>query len=153
MKFFKIIDNTGYEVIFTSLIAVIVVQILKVILHSIKTREFNLFFLFSTGGMPSSHSAMVSSAAVSIGLIMGFDSGLFALATVMAVIVMQDAAGLRQSASEQARYLNKIAHEIFSPGHHLNKERLKEFLGHTPKQVFTGAILGILISLILHYII
>src|SRR6056297_434767 len=120
MELLKLIDNTGYEIILSALSAVVIVQILKVILHSFKTREFNLFFLFSTGGMPSSHSAMVSSAAVTTGLVKGFDSGLFALATILAVIVMQDAAGLRQSASEQARYLNQIAHDIFSPGHQLN---------------------------------
>ena len=153
MELLNTINNTGYEIIFNAMTAVIVVQILKVILHSIQTREFNLFFLFSTGGMPSSHSAMVCATAVSIGIVYGFDSGIFALATIFAIIVMQDAAGLRQSASEQARVLNQIAHEIFSPAHHLNRERLKEFLGHTPKQVFIGALLGIIISLILHCII
>ena len=153
MTIFEKIDNTGFEILFISLIAVIVAQILKIILHSIKTREFNLFFLFSTGGMPSSHSAMVAAAAINIGLIKGFDSLLFALATVMAFIVMHDAAGVRRSASEQARVLNQIAHELFSPNHHLNSEKLKEFLGHTPKQVIAGAVLGILVGLIFHFII
>ncbi|HMA62692.1 MAG TPA: divergent PAP2 family protein [bacterium] len=153
MNFFTYIDNTGYEILFVAITAIVVAQVLKIILHSIKTREFNLFFLFSTGGMPSSHSAMVSAAAISTGLIKGFGSALFALATVLAIIVMHDAAGVRRSASEQARVLNQIAYELFSPGHRLNKEKLKEFLGHTPKQVLAGAVLGIFISLILHFLI
>ena len=145
MPFFENINNTGYEILFVAFLSVIIVQIAKVILHSISTREFNLFFLFSTGGMPSSHSAMVSSAALTTGLIEGFDSVLFALAIILAFIVMHDAASVRRSASEQAKVLNQIAHELFSPGHHLNSERLKEFLGHTPKQVIIGAISGIII--------
>ncbi|MCF7885445.1 MAG: divergent PAP2 family protein [Candidatus Marinimicrobia bacterium] len=153
MTIFEYINNKGYEILFVALASVIFVQILKVVLHSIRTKKFNLFFLFSTGGMPSSHSAMVSAAAISTGLVKGFDSTFFALATIMAFIVMQDATGVRQSASEQARVLNQIAHELFSPGHHLNRERLKEFLGHTPKQVFIGSLIGIVISLISHWLI
>ena len=93
--------------------------------------------------MPSSHSAVVTSLAVCIGKQYGFDSGIFALSLIMALVVMYDAAGIRRAAGKQARILNKI---METPGLTTNEvqEKLVEALGHTPVQVFVGAIVGII---------
>ena len=98
--------------------------------------------------MPSSHSAIVCSLATCIGKEYGFDSGIFAIATIMAFVVMYDAAGVRRAAGKQASILNKI---LETPGMTTVQvqEKLVEVLGHTPIQVFVGAIIGIVIGAIL----
>ena len=98
--------------------------------------------------MPSSHSAIVCSIAVCIGKEYGFDSGNFALAVIMAFVVMYDAAGVRRAAGKQARILNKI---LETPGLTTLEvqEKLIEALGHTPVQVFVGALIGILAGIII----
>ena len=94
--------------------------------------------------MPSSHSAFVTSLATGVGLTEGFDSTLFALAAVFALIVMYDAAGVRRAAGKQARVLNAIIEDLNR--RELHPERLRELLGHTPVEVLAGALLGILIA-------
>ena len=98
--------------------------------------------------MPSSHSAVVTSTATMIGKSQGFDSPIFALAAVFACVVMYDAAGVRRAAGKQAKLLNKL---IETPGltNLQVQERLVEVLGHTPTQVFVGAIIGVIVGLIL----
>lgn len=98
--------------------------------------------------MPSSHSAVVTSTATMIGKSQGFDSPIFALAVVFACVVMYDAAGVRRAAGKQAKLLNKL---IETPGltNLQVQERLVEVLGHTPTQVFVGAIIGVIVGLIL----
>jgi len=97
--------------------------------------------------MPSSHSAVVSSLAVLIGKEYGFDSGIFALSLIMAFVVMYDAAGIRRAAGKQATILNKI---LETPGLTTGEvqEKLIEALGHTPIQVFVGAIIGVIVGAI-----
>ncbi|PSB13258.1 acid phosphatase, partial [filamentous cyanobacterium CCP2] len=103
--------------------------------------------LVTTGGMPSAHSALVTSLAAGVGQTNGWASGEFAIAFVFAIIVMYDAAGVRQAAGKQARILNQIVDELFSGDHaKFSEERLKELLGHTPVQVIAGSILGVLVS-------
>lgn len=119
-----------------------VAQTLKVVIHSASQRRLDLSIWASAGGMPSSHSALVTALATAIGLRHGFGSDLFAIALILAVIVMYDAAGVRQAASAQARILNQIIDELFQ-GHPISEERLRELLGHTPTQVFAGALIGI----------
>ncbi len=94
------------------------------------------------------HSALVTALATGIGQTAGWNSTEFALATIFAVIVMYDAAGVRQAAGKQARILNQIVDEFFSEDHDLNEARLKELLGHTPFQVIVGALLGVCIAYI-----
>jgi acid phosphatase family membrane protein YuiD len=95
--------------------------------------------------MPSSHSALVASLATAVGLKSGWDQPLTAVTLIFAVIVMYDAAGVRQAASRQAIILNKMLDELFEDGE-IHQERLKELLGHTPVEVFVGAALGVAIA-------
>ncbi|BAP17508.1 acid phosphatase/vanadium-dependent haloperoxidase-like protein [cyanobacterium endosymbiont of Epithemia turgida isolate EtSB Lake Yunoko] len=108
----------------------------------------NLGYLVNTGGMPSSHSALVGALATGVGLTVGWNTPEFAIASLFAVIVMYDAAGVRQAAGAQAKILNQLLDEFFQDGHHLNQERLKELLGHTPFQVFVGLAWGVGVSVL-----
>ncbi|HAC62947.1 MAG TPA: acid phosphatase [Cyanothece sp. UBA12306] len=132
----------------SSVLACFSAQGLKVIIELLRNGKVNPRFFVSTGGMPSSHSALVGALATGVGLTVGWESPEFAIASLFAVIVMYDAAGVRQAAGKQARILNQILDEFFHDGHHLNEERLKELLGHTPFQVFVGLAWGIGISVL-----
>lgn len=123
------------------------IQTFKVIYDLVKTKKFNFKRIMGAGGMPSSHSATVTSLATLIGKQCGFDSPMFALSVIFAFIVMYDAAGVRRAAGKQASLLNKL---IETPGLTSVQvsEKLVEVLGHTPLQVIVGAIIGILIGAI-----
>lgn len=108
--------------------------------------------LFSTGGMPSSHSASVLALAVAAGLKEGFGSPFFAIAAVLSIIVMIDASGVRYETGKQAVFLNKIAKEIFSGNPELVNVGFKELVGHTPLQVFMGALLGIAVAIGMYFV-
>jgi acid phosphatase family membrane protein YuiD len=129
-----------------SIAACLIAQALKAIIDIVRNGKVNIRTLFSTGGMPSAHSALVGALATSIGLQIGWNSNEFAIASLFAAIVMYDAAGVRQAAGKQARILNQIIDELFQEGHTLNEERLKELLGHTPTQVLVGLALGMAIA-------
>lgn len=124
-----------------------VIQVTKLITDTVKNKKFNFKRVFGAGGMPSSHTAIVTSLAMLLGREYGFDSGVFALSAVFAFIVMYDSAGVRRAAGKQAALLNKI---IDTPGLKLNEvqEKLVEVLGHTPFQVLVGAIIGITVGLL-----
>ncbi|MEQ9485380.1 divergent PAP2 family protein [Coleofasciculus sp. F4-SAH-05] len=141
--FGNILNN---QVLLVALIACLVAQLLKLLVELTKDRKFNLRTLVTTGGMPSAHSALVTALAAGVGQTMGWASPDFAIATIFAIIVMYDAAGVRQAAGKQARILNQIIDELFQEGKEFNEDRLKELLGHTPFQVIVGSILGVLIS-------
>ncbi len=136
------------RVLGTSLLAWFIAQLLKALLSSVKRRRFDVGSLVGSGGMPSSHAAFVVSLAFSIGWQAGFDSALFALSAVFAMVVMYDAAGVRRAAGKQAQLLNQIVVEIFEEGHLPQYETLKELIGHTPLQVLAGAVLGGLVSIL-----
>lgn len=153
MKFLPYIFNNGYEVIITALLANTIAQWIKIVRYGFKRKKMNYAILFATGGMPSSHTSTVVAMAVSVGLVDGFDSSVFAIAALFAGVVMFDAAGLRRNAGRQAVVLNQIIGEILSPEHRLSKEKLKEFLGHSPMEIFAGAILGMAISLGYHFLL
>lgn len=140
--FANILDN---HILVVSVIASFLSQAIKVIVDVIINRKFNFRILVSTGGMPSAHSALVGALATGIGQVIGWSSPEFAIAALFAVIVMYDAAGVRQAAGKQARILNQIMDEFLSH-EDFNEERLKELLGHTPFQVFVGLALGITVS-------
>ena len=99
--------------------------------------------------MPSSHSAVVTALAVGVGIRSGFNSTLFAIACVLAVITMTDAAGVRRAAGKQAAMINKIVQDMIQNGGDLPNETLKELLGHTPLQVLVGALLGAVIAVLM----
>ena len=120
-------------------------QTLKVATAVVREHRINLRWLYSAGGMPSSHSALVSGITVAIALSEGVDSPLFALAVGVAAVVMYDAAGVRRAAGRQATVLNQIVDELFR-GHPISEERLRELLGHTPLQVAAGALLGLVVT-------
>ena len=139
----EILDN---RVLLVALVACFVAQGLKLIIELIKHRKLNVRVLVTTGGMPSSHSALVTALAAGIGETVGWSSPEFALATVFAIIVMYDAAGVRQAAGKQAKILNQMIDELFHEKPDFFQDRLKELLGHTPVQVIAGAFLGVTIS-------
>lgn len=134
------------QVLLVAITACLIAQVLKVFVELARHGKLNLRSLVETGGMPSAHSAFVTALAMGVGQALGWASPDFAVAAVFAVIVMYDAAGVRQAAGKQARVLNQIIDEFFQGEHHFNEERLKELLGHTPFQVIAGSILGVAIS-------
>lgn len=123
------------------------IQIFKTVTELIVNKKLDVKRLIGAGGMPSSHSAVVTSLAILIGKEYGFGSGIFALALIFAFVVMYDAAGVRRAAGKQARILNQI---LETPG--LTsvqvQEKLGEVLGHTPIQVFVGAAIGFIVGAI-----
>ena len=135
------------HVLVVSLIACLSAQLLKLVIEVIANHRLNFRVLVETGGMPSSHSALVTALTCGIGQTIGWSSPAFALTAVFAVIVMYDAAGVRQAAGKQARVLNQIVDEFFKE-HEFQEDRLKELLGHTPVQVIAGAALGVFIGLL-----
>ncbi|ACA99086.1 MULTISPECIES: divergent PAP2 family protein [Cyanophyceae] len=133
------------HILIVALVACITAQLLKIPIDLIRYKKTSLRSLFSAGGMPSAHSALVGALATGVGQAKGWDSSEFAIACLFAVIVMYDAAGVRQAAGKQARILNQIIDDMFQEKE-FSDERLKELLGHTPVQVFVGLSLGIAIA-------
>ena len=123
-------------------IAWAIAQILKVVIELILKKKINWALLFQAGGMPSSHSAMVSAAALSIGLNSGFYKPVFAIAAIFATIVIYDATGIRRESGRQAVLINSIIEE-FSKGKIPPGDKLKEVLGHTPGEAILGTMLGL----------
>lgn len=141
----SLLDN---RILLSSFLAWAVAQVSKTILDLFRQRKLILSRLVSSGGMPSSHSALVTGLATATGRVSGLGSASFAIAVVMASIVMYDAAGVRRAVSIQARILNQMIDEAFQ-GSPMAEKRLRELIGHTPIQVFVGALLGIVIGLIM----
>ncbi len=127
--------------------AMLGVQIFKFAREWWRTRDLSLHVLLRTGGMPSSHSALVTSLATATGIQFGFDSPYFAISCVLALIVMYDARGVRQESGQHARILNQIVRELMS-GHTISERELKELLGHTTIEVFVGALVGIVYTVL-----
>ena len=126
------------------------VQSFKVVYEIIKYRKVNIRRIWGSGGMPSSHSALVCSLCTVVALKEGFSSTNFAISLILAAVVMYDAAGVRRAAGKQAKVLNQI---IENEGEINIQEKLIELLGHTPKEVFVGAIVGVVISMLLYNLI
>ena len=123
------------------------IQLYKLIYDLIATKKFNFKRIIGAGGMPSSHSGVVVTIAMMIGKDNGFDSAIFALSVIFAFVVMYDAAGVRRAAGNQAALLNKIVDTPGLSGVEV-QERLVEVLGHTPVQVFVGALIGFVVGLL-----
>jgi len=137
-----LLSNT---VLIAALIAWSIAQVVKLPLHYLLKREWDWSLLMSAGGMPSSHSALVVAVTHAIGLTLGFGSPLYALAVVLAMIVLYDATGVRRQAGEHARVINAIVSDLVA-GHPLKEEQLKELIGHTPGEVIAGATLGLVVA-------
>lgn len=142
--------NTGYEALFVALTVPLIAQTIKFTLHLIFDKKIDFRLFTTTGGMPSAHSAFVVGLSTTVGLICGFESMFFAIAVVNALVVMYDAAGVRRAAGRQAACLNRIMEDFYK--HEIQEigGKLKELLGHTPYQVFWGAILGIVYAYYMH---
>ncbi len=129
----------------------VVAQLLKTIIDCTLNHGFSPERLVGSGGMPSSHSATVCALVVSSGICCGVSSSEFAVSFVLAAVVMYDAIGVRQETGKQAKLLNLILQQdLFKLKDQEFEEKLKEFVGHTPLQVFAGAILGIVIALLVN---
>ena len=138
--FFVFFNNS---VLFWSLLSCLLAQFFKIIFNFFSTGEIRFGIMFETGGMPSSHSALITGAASGIGCELGFDSPVFALSVAIALVVMYDASGVRKSAGIQAAEINNLSKKL-DPKSEVN---LKETLGHTKVEVLVGSLLGPLITL------
>lgn len=143
--------NTGYEVLLIGLSGAFLAQILKFLLHLIIKKKVDFKLFTTTGGMPSSHSAGVVGIATAVGIITGFSSIDFSIAMGYALVVMYDAAGLRRAAGKMAVCLNKIMDDYYKHKVQSAHEKLKELLGHTPIEVFGGAVLGVAYAYFMHF--
>ena len=139
-EFPNFFDNS---VLFWSLLSCLSAQFLKIIFNFFSTGKINFGIMFETGGMPSSHSALITGTTSGVGFQLGFDSPIFALAIAVSLIVMYDASGVRKSAGVQASEINKLSKKL-DPKSQVD---LKETLGHTKFEVIVGGILGPLITL------
>ncbi len=142
MKFAELIQN---KALIAGLIAWALAQIIKIPLDYFRTRRWNWALLFTTGGMPSSHSALMTGTVFAIGLYYGFDNPIFALGIAITMIVTYDAANVRRQAGIHAQRINIIFEELLR-GHPINEKDLREVLGHTPLEVFGGILLGLIIA-------
>ena len=147
----QIITN---KILIVGIVSWFLAQVFKCISNLILTKKFSIERLFGDGGMPSGHSATVVSVAVATGLYEGFDTAVFAVAMIVAIVVMHDAMNVRYQAGKQAELLNAMADmfERITGAYLPNEEKLKELLGHTPLQVAAGCILGIATAIIMYLI-
>ncbi len=122
-------------------------QLMKMPLDYVKTRRWNWSLLLTTGGMPSSHSALVTATTLAIGLYYGFDNPTFAIGVVITMVVTYDAAGVRQQAGIHAQRINMLFEELMR-GHPINEVDLREVIGHTPLEVAGGILLGLVVAIV-----
>jgi uncharacterized protein len=122
-------------------------QLMKLPIDYVRTRKWNWSLLLTTGGMPSSHSALVTATTLAVGLYYGFDNPTFAIGMVITMVVTYDAAGVRQQAGIHAQRINVLFEELMQ-GHPINEKDLREVIGHTPFEVAGGIILGIVVAIL-----
>ncbi len=134
-------DLFSNQVLWTTIVSWALAQFIKPFLEYLETRRWSWGLWFSSGGNPSSHSALVVSAMLAIGLFDGFGTPLFALAVAIAMVVVYDAAGVRREAGKHAERINILIDELFS-GMPISDKQLKEVIGHTPLEVMAGVLLG-----------
>ncbi|OGI20150.1 MAG: hypothetical protein A3B68_00985 [Candidatus Melainabacteria bacterium RIFCSPHIGHO2_02_FULL_34_12] len=142
--------TNSMEIILSAFSANCLAQFYKLVVALVVNKQLDFKRLFQTGGMPSSHSSFMMGMTTSVGLIAGFNSIPFAIALIVSLVVMYDAAGLRRAVGRQATVLNQIVTEIFSEHPHLSSHRFRELLGHTPVEVFIGALLGTAVAIWIH---
>ena len=142
----SILEVLQNHVLFAALIGWFVAQGLKIPIHYLVEHEWDIHRFHGSGGMPSSHSALVVSAAVMVGSVYGFDSALFALVVVLSLIVMYDAAGVRRETGRQATVINQILKDAIFNGKQISDAELKELVGHKPVEVAGGALVGFVVA-------
>ena len=147
-----LLDN---DILLAGILSWFVAQVIKTILYAVINKELDMTRLMGDGGMPSAHSATVTAVAAMTGLLCGFGSPLFALACILAIIVMHDAMGVRLETGKQAKLLNEMVTLLEALGQpKLSMEKkLKEFVGHTPSQVMAGMLLGIVVAVVYFYVV
>jgi acid phosphatase family membrane protein YuiD len=133
------------KALIAGLVAWSLAQVIKIPLDYLRTRRWNWALLLTTGGMPSSHSALMTATVLAIGLYHGFDDPLFALGVAITMIVTYDAAGVRRQAGIHAQRINVLVEELLK-GHMFNENDLREVLGHTPLEVIGGILLGLIVA-------
>ena len=140
----------GNKILISGVISWAIAQVLKTLIYLCVNRKFEIERLFGDGGMPSGHSATVTAVAVSAGIQCGLSSPTFAVATILAIVVMHDAMGVRLETGKQAKVINDMVEMIEKLGGTdlTNEEKLKEFVGHTPLQVAMGFVLGIIVAIV-----
>ena len=143
----NLLDIFKNHVLMNALLAWLVAQLIKVPLDFIITRKWNWALLLSVGGMPSSHSTLVTSIAVGTGLYNGFDSAAFAIAAAIAMVVVYDATGIRRQAGIHAAKINVLVEELLA-GHPISDKKLLEVLGHTPREAAAGVMWGTLCAVL-----
>jgi acid phosphatase family membrane protein YuiD len=136
------------RVLITMMTAWLLAQVIKIPLDYLYTRRWNWALLLSVGGMPSSHSSLLTSVTVAIGLYHGFDNPLFALGVAITMVVTYDAAGVRRQAGIHAQRINMLVDEVLR-GHMFDQSELREVLGHTPLEVTGGVLFGIVVATIM----
>ncbi|MCE5342836.1 MAG: divergent PAP2 family protein [Eubacteriales bacterium] len=129
-------------------IAWFIAQAMKVPLYYRVEHVWDWHRFVGSGGMPSSHTAMVVSLALAVGILNGFDTAIFAICVVLAMIVMYDATGVRRETGTQATVINQILKDVLINGKRISDEQLKELVGHTPFEVLGGFIIGLCTTLI-----
>jgi len=134
------------HVLHAALISWFVAQGAKIPIHYLVEHKWDLRRFFGSGGMPSSHTAMVISAALMVGLLNGFDTPVFGVAVVLAFIVMYDATGVRRETGRQAEIINRILRDAILEGKPISDRELKELVGHKPIEVFGGVIVGLAVT-------
>lgn len=139
-------DLLGNTVLLAGLTAWLLAQLLKIPTHYLVHHEWDFGLIFTSGGMPSSHTALMTATSLAIGLYDGFGTPLFALAFAVSMIVIYDAAGVRRQAGIHAQRINVLVRELLN-GHPVSQDLLKEVIGHTPRQVIGGMILGTVVVL------
>lgn len=133
-----------------SLLAMLIGQASKIIYYYIVDKKLDFMHFFESGGMPSAHSAMVSSLVVAIGISYGLGSAHLAISFAFACIVVYDAVGVRRATGYQSAILNRIIEDLYKSGR-ISTEKLHEFMGHTPLEVVVGLVLGAVIALTLYF--
>lgn len=146
-----ILDLIRNPFFLTSMVAWFTSQTIKVFTHAIAYRKWDLKRFFGDGGMPSSHTATVSSMAFFIGFAAGFDSIEFAIALLLCMIVCRDAVGVRMETGKQTLILNEL--KKFIESKEIADIKLKKFVGHTPLQVVFGAILGFCVAVVMFFLV
>lgn len=137
------------KVLWITLMSWAIAQGIKIVIGLVQGKKFNFYWILSTGGIPSAHSAAVAALATGLGRELGFQSPFFAFAAIFALIVMFDAQTWRRSIGVQARILNRITADL-QEGKKIGEEKLKELIGHTPIEVIAGASIGIISALIFY---
>lgn len=138
------------QILLSAVCGWLIAQVLKTLIHLYFNRSFVPERLVGSGGMPSAHSATVCALSTSAGIVCGVDSPIFAIATILAIVVMYDAIGVRRETGIQAKIINEMMDAFSKMNQQLSaEEKLKELVGHTPLQVLVGGILGVAIAFLM----